>query len=258
MMLSFRDEEEAIPQIRLDEFLDVSEDEVAETLDLEDMVRTIEQYGEGNVMMTRSTRSNVLRQTLTSTNHFEFDESGYTVEQMRSISRNQNRNICLFGIYSTVLAIITFIAMSSLTRRSPAETPSTHPITMIPSNSTNLGEVEHPFSHKSNAIDLVCNVDFLMTKEGIDGCREACEPALCCFQQYSDHKCHIDVDCILYSACKSLEYVSYSPFKFPQDAQIAIAKICDGTDEQACHDVCHPSQCCFLPDYGESFQVFSD
>ena len=43
-----------MPQIKLDEFLDISEDEHAEEVDLEDIIRKIEQEGEGNVMTTRS------------------------------------------------------------------------------------------------------------------------------------------------------------------------------------------------------------
>jgi hypothetical protein len=48
MMLNFRDEEEAMHQIKLDEFLDISEDEHAETVDFEDIIRKIQQEGEGN------------------------------------------------------------------------------------------------------------------------------------------------------------------------------------------------------------------
>ena len=157
-----------------------------------------------------TTRSSVLRQSLTSASHIEFDEHGHTLAQMRSITRNQDRNVCLFCVYGTCLAIFKYVVVSSHKGGPPAGRPSTHPITMMPSNSTKVVDVERPFAHKSNAIGLVCNVDFLTTKEGIDGCREACEPALCCFEQYSDHKCHTDsnVDCLLYSACKSLEYVS--------------------------------------------------
>lgn len=97
---------------------------------------------------------------------------------------------------------------------------------------------------KNFGADEVCDIEKLMTSEGVSDCENLCEPHLCCFDTKKESGCVLRQDCPFFEACGILVDDAMMTNDLDGNKQLDIAMVCSYQNlasedsRKTCENVC--------------------